>query len=98
METTCKQHAKLLSLRCFCLLLLANCLTLNAAPPSQYSFLQNHNRCTRSKCALLCKHFLLLTLSKFLSKEFLAGNSLIKKSDKNSSEIQEIIAKQSITQ
>ena len=47
-------------------------------------------------CPLLCKHFLLLTLSKFLSNEFLAGNSLIKKSHKNSSEIQEMITKQSI--
>ena len=73
-------------------------LALNAASPSQYFFLQNNNRCTRAKCTLLCKYFLLLTLSKFLSKEFLAGNSLIKKSHKNSSEIQEMITEQSVTE
>ena len=42
--------------------------------------------------------FLLQTLSKFLSNESLAGNSLTKKSYKNNPEFQEIITKQSSTQ
>ena len=63
-------------------------LTLNAALPSQYSFQQDH------RCTLLCKCFLLLTLSKFFYNEFLAGNSLMKKSYKNNSEFEEIITKQ----
>ena len=54
-------------------------LTLKVALPSQYSFLQDHNRCTRARCAFLCEYFLLLTLSKFLPNEFLAGNSLKRK-------------------
>ena len=49
-------------------------LTLNATLPSQYSFLQDNNRCTRSRCALLIM-FLLLTLSKLLSSEFMTDKS-----------------------
>ena len=63
-------------------------LTLNAALPSQYYFLQDHNRCINARCALLCKCFLLLTLSKFLSNEFLSSNSLMKKSCKNNYDFQ----------
>ena len=43
-------------------------------PPFQansYSFLQDYNRCTRARCALLCNFLLLLILNKLLSNEFL---------------------------
>ena len=65
---------------------------------NSYSFLQDHNRCTRARCALLCKFFL-LTLSKLLSNEFLTDNSLMmKKYYKNNCEFHEIVTKQCTAQ
>ena len=68
-------------------------LTLNAALPSQHSFLQDHDRCTRGRCALLCTLSLLLALSKLLSSEFLIQIAVMKIYYKNNSEFQEIITK-----
>ena len=73
-------------------------LALYTALPSQYSFLQDFHRCTKVRGALLCKFFLLLTLKKFLSNEFLAGKIVINKSYKITLEFQEIIAKESAAQ
>ena len=71
-----------------CLTLLANSVTPNATIPIQYCFLQDHNRCIGARCTLLCNCFLLLTLSKFLSNEILADNSLMKESCKNNYDFQ----------
>ena len=59
-----------------------------------HSFLQDHNRCTRARCALLCIFpLLLLTLRKLLSNEFLRDNSFMKKYYKNNCEFHEILTK-----
>lgn len=53
-------------------------LTLNAAFPNQYSLLQYHNKCTRSRRALLLRCNFLITIIeqiKLLSSEFMVDRS-----------------------
>ena len=70
-------------------------------PPSQansYSFLQDDNRRTTARYALFSKFFLLLTLNKLFSNEFLIANSLMKNYFKNNCEFHKIVTKQCTTQ
>ena len=55
--------------------LLADSVDTKRRALSQYSFMPDHHRSTRSRCALLGKFFLLLTLSELLFSEFMIDRS-----------------------